>query len=142
MVFGLKITFASSRKNCSMLSNATGCPHCSKNLCQGVFKTLNPNLESGLSSDCCRHTRLKPEALMIAVILKRSLRSLESLNTILGIITQYTNTNTNTREDGKPFCVHTTASLNPNCELPIECTNIWIMQFGANKVDLPVNNDD
>ena len=83
----LEITFTSSRENCSMLSNATGCPDCSKNLCINLSKTLNPNLESGLSSCRCRHTSFKPEAL-IGVFRRRSLRSLESSNTILGIITK------------------------------------------------------
>ena len=82
MVFGLESTFTSSRENGSMLSNATGCPDCFKNLCINLSKTLNPNLGSDLFSGRCRHTSFKPEAL-ICVFRRRSLRSLESLNTIL-----------------------------------------------------------
>ena len=53
-----------------LLSNATGCPDCSKNLCMGVFKTLNSSVESGLLSDHCRHTSFTPEAL-IGIILRQ-----------------------------------------------------------------------
>ena len=36
----------SSSKKYNMLSNATGCPNCLKNLPRGFFNMLNPNLSS------------------------------------------------------------------------------------------------
>ena len=48
-----------------MLSNATSCPNCSKNLHGGVFTMLNPNLQSYLFFDHSSNTSFNYVLLII-----------------------------------------------------------------------------
>ena len=54
-------------ENYKMLSNATGCPYCSKNLYRRVFNMLNPNFLSDLLSDHSSNTSFNEKKIKVAV---------------------------------------------------------------------------